>query len=155
MVPVRAYKTYFLTYLQRDPRITRVDFVIKESHLAKIIKEVKATDIMLAVVIPSADATAFDEDNLGDNNSGLIYVLKPAGRSTDTDSKMIDRIETTQLVIENIKALMLVDKTHHELGFCPNFMTELDINSMHTDPEYDFLGCDGWSLSFNFKTNGF
>lgn len=25
---------------------------------------------------------------------------------------------------------------------------------MHTDPEYNFLGCNGWSLSFAIKTKG-
>jgi hypothetical protein len=31
-------------------------------------------------------------------------------------------------------------------------MRRLDLNKLHTEPEYNYLGCTGWSLSFLLKS---
>ncbi len=36
-------------------------------------------------------------------------------------------------------------------GRC-QLMSRLDLNRMHIDPEYNYYGCNGWSLSFNLQT---
>lgn len=153
MVRTSDYRAYFEAMKVLDARITIVKPVIKEDHLAGIIKKIKSTDIILTCVIPSADTNALDGDNYGDLNSGLIYILKKADRTGDIDSKVWERIDLLQEIMEGVKNKMLFDNANCE--DYPNMMSLLELNSLHTDPEYDFLGCDGWSLSFNFKTNEF
>jgi len=153
MVRTSDYRAYFEAMKVLDARITIVKPVIKEDHLAGIIKKIKSTDIILTCVIPSADTNALDGDNYGDLNSGLIYILKKADRTGDIDSKVWERIDLLQEIMEGVKNKMLSDNANCENY--PNMMSLLELNSLHTDPEYDFLGCDGWSLSFNFKTNEF
>lgn len=152
MVAVNDFKAYFDAIKSKIPAITRFELVIREDQIANIVKSLKATDILLVVVYPSADADGLSEDIVYDVNSSLLYVLKSSQRGGDTPSVLLSRMSDTQQVMEQVKIMMLDDMFTDKY---PNILQRLSINSMHTDPEYDFLGGDGWSLMFNFKTDYF
>jgi len=151
MIPLTEYKAYFEGMMRTDIRIKRVLLVINESHLAKVIKDIDDDELFMIAVIPSADVNAMNADNRGDMNAGLIYIVNKVDRKSYDDSEMLQVLGRTQSVMNNVKQKMVDDCQSNTV----TEMTQLDLPSMHMDPEYDFLGCDGWSLSFNFKTNGF
>lgn len=150
MIKIRDYKTYGDSLKTRNALITKVVLVYTEADLAKKIKEITQTDVVLMMVVPSADSNAPDYDNITEKNTHVFYVLMKPDRTDLTDATLLDLMEDTQDIIEWIKNTMIADKS-----ICGNMMRFLEINNIHTDPEHDMSGCYGWSVSMNLKTIGF
>ena len=155
MVPIRTYKGFW-DYLKTV--ITTIDWVFVVSDLPEIkeyIKKVADGDILLVAVIPSSDTDAMNTDNLEETDSCYVFLLKKNSRMDLTPETLFSDREETQQIITQIKHTMwqlASDFDHEDVN--TRLMRRLLLNKMHTDPEYDFLGCDGWSLSFTLNTAG-
>lgn len=153
---IKTYTDYFKTDVKNAvSEITRVIIVSNESQLADKIKNVKASDIILVVIVPSADVNAMNVDDLFTMNTCLLYVLKFYTNRDKVDSDFENALEETQDIAAAIAQKMIDDVNTSEHGDCPHIMHYFEPNGMHIDPEYNYLGCNGWSLSFNLKTPGF
>jgi len=158
MIAIRIYKAYWESIATRilaalNYTITPL-FVRTELELTKKIKEIADQDHIMVVVIPSSDTTSVNYDNIKEKETGIVYALKKTHRGNENDEDALTTMDETQQIITKIKELMLddaqdCDAEYHQL------MKDLDFNRMHTDPEYEFLGCDGYSVSFIIQTNGF
>ena len=51
-----------------------------------------------------------------------------------------------------LKLISMSNDTDH-LSPHSHLLHGLQIGTMHTDPEYNLLGCNGYGLSFKVKTN--
>jgi len=152
MIKVRAYRQMFTDMLPSLTGISSLHYVRTEEELSKKIKELAEDELFLMVVIPSADSSSPDPDNISETDTCLLYCLKKVARRNQDDEDFIDDIETAQ------DAITLVKEKLHEHAFNTNspffnLMHGLDLSRMHTDPEYDYFGCDGYSLSYYLKTN--
>lgn len=150
MIKIKEYKAYGDTLKTRNSLITKVVLVYTEADLSKKIREITQNDVVLMMVVPSADSQAIDFDNITEKNTHVFYVLMKPDRTDITDTTLLDLMEDTQDIIEWVKNTMLADKT-----ICGNIMRFLEPNNIHTDPEHDLSGCYGWSISYNLKTIGF
>lgn len=65
-----------------------------------------------------------------------------------------DDMDLMQGIMKDIKDFMLNDKVSCESAY-HELMSRLNEKSFHQDPEYNYLGCDGWSLSFKFGSMGY
>lgn len=153
MVDIRTYKEYWANMVTRIPELKGSFLVAIETQLQKKISDVAEFPILVATV-PSADPDSKDEDNTGETNSCLIFVLKAVAENDRDDANYVDDMELMQGIMKAIKDFMLDDKvncdaTYHEL------MSNLNEKSFHQDPEYNYLGCDGWSLSFKVGSVGY
>lgn len=153
MVDIRAYYYYWKDMVGRIPNLEGAYLVATEAQLQKKVSNIADYPIIVAT-IPSADPDSKNEDNTGEKNTGLIFVLKKVAESDRTDDSYIDDMARMQTIMKLIKEIMLEDKvdceaSHHEI------MRFLDENSFHQDPEYNYLGHDGWSLSFRFGSSGY
>jgi hypothetical protein len=152
MVNITTYNQYWQHVAATIAGLEAAYLVANEAQLKTVVANVAAYPILVAT-IPSADADSRDEDNLGEMNTGLIFILKKVADSDRTSAGYVADMATLQTVMAGVKSLMLDDKTncdseYHEL------MYRLQVGSMHQDPEYNYLGHDGWSLSFKIGSIG-
>jgi len=127
--------------------------VADESELSESIKELNDQETVLIAKIPSSDSEALDGDNMLEKEQCLIFVLQKVDfKSMTSIERTIVRIYTQAMMTSvkvHMKALALDTDHNNEYTV---LMRRLDLNGMHTDPEYDYMGCTGWSLSFLLKS---
>lgn len=154
MIKLQDFKNYFDAYLTRIPAIKRCILVANEPQLLDYIKNMPESDFpALVVLIPSSDSIAANPDNIMEANSCLIYILSKINKLDETPASWFTNMGTTQQIMSDVKNMMLADRGNHDV--MGHLLQRLDLNRMHTDPEYNYLGCNGWSLSFLILTPGF
>ena len=155
MIAVRKYKAFWDYVATQLTSITRVILVDDETELSKKISDVANGDILLVAAYPSSDLSQFDEDNLGDVDTCVIYVLmKIDPRNVDDDDIMTER-ETTQNLMKAIRLLMLdMEVDWDNINDNTKMMKQLIRGKQHVDRERNYFGCNGYSLSFGLRTNG-
>lgn len=155
MVPIKAYKNYWES-LMAIFDIDRVLLVSDESELQAQIKDVFGGENILVAVIPSSDCEAPDYDNVEEMDGCYLFILQKVSFHDITRDELIDIQELTQNLITTIKQKMLEDAANVNYDTPGSLlMRRLIIDKMHTDPEYNYFGCTGWSLSFQLKSVGF
>ena len=152
MVNITTYNQYWQRVAATLAGLEAAYLVANEAQLKTVVANVAAYPILVAT-IPSADADSRDEDNLGEMNTGLIFILKKVADSDRTAAGYVADMATLQAVMASVKSLMLDDKTNCESEY-HELMHRLQVTSMHQDPEYNYLGHDGWSLSFKLGSVG-
>lgn len=146
MVRIRTYRDFWESLRVKYPQIKTVLMVTKEEDLAGRIKAMSQDQFpVLVSIIPSADSQGRNVDAVTDKHTGLIYILKKFDQSSQTDETLLNDQEETQDLLTAVKSDIL------NAASSPGGMFyRLDINSMHVDPEYNYLGCHGWSMALNF-----
>jgi len=153
MIKINLLKSYFDALAPRV-QATQCIFVRNETELAQKIKSIAGGELFLVVVIPSSDTTARNHDNILEKETIILYALKKVAHRNQDDNDVITDMIQTQDCITAVKDALLDDA-----GDCDAFMHEyinrIGFNSLHTDPEYNYLECDGYSLSFVLTSPGF
>ena len=152
MIKIREYQTYWESIKSRIPAINSCYIVSHQDQIEGKIRQVVAGEIVMLVIVPSADTDALSIDCVRENNVCLIYLLKKISLPNSDDSIFVNEMEEVQDLTTSIKTMMLADQGEHKE---PHFMHNFDPDKMHMDPEYNFFGCNGWSVSFTLATNGF
>lgn len=148
MVGIKKYKEYWKDIVSRIEGLKSAHLVANEAQLKNKVANIAEYPILVATV-PSSGSSSKDEDNTSDSNLGLIFILKKVADSDRTEGSYEDDMQLMQDVMQEVRDLMEADKvdceaTYHEL------IERLDVSSFNQDPEYNYLGHDGWSLSFKF-----
>jgi hypothetical protein len=155
MIPVRKYKALWDFIASQVTAIKTVFMVDDETELAVKIKEVEDKRIILVVVTPSSDLNAADEDNFGDIDSCIIYVIMKIDIRNESDDDSMDERELTQNTMTAVRSLMFDLEGKCDGSDASNIMKQIVRGKQHIDRERNYLGCNGYSLSFGVKTNGF
>lgn len=129
------------------PEIDHLIFVHNEKDITNFIQNIRARESILMIVIPSMDTQYFGNDDLNDVTTGFLFMVQKQ------DDKKRDMVTELQLMgdmqnfISAIKYLL-----HKEATDCDaemhDYFEGMNFGTMHCDPEKNFCGCDGWSLSF-------
>jgi hypothetical protein len=152
MVPINSYDSFW-KHIAQIVGITQVLLVSDEAELANCIKEVADQATILVAVIPPSDTDARDNDNLLEADPCVIFVVQKIDPKDYTYEQMLKARSDTQALMTSVKLQMkahALDYDHNDAGTL--IMRRLDLNKMHTEPEYNYLGCTGWSLSFLLKS---
>lgn len=122
--------------------------VANENHLVKRLSD--KTGVWLGVTIPSADPETVNEDSVAENNIVWIFIVekKDPGSMDATDE--LEHYQKIQDVTAAVKNWLRDQKLAGN-----EFLEFLNLQSIHTDPEYQFGGWNGWSINFNFDTDGY
>ena len=155
MIPVRKYKALWDFIASEIPAIKTVFVVDDEAELSSKIKEIENLSVILVAVIPSSDMNAPDEDNYGDIDTCLIYLLMKIDPRDETDEDIMAERELTQNTMNSIRHLMLDLEGCCDGSDASKLMKQVIRGKQHIDRERNYLGCNGYSLSFGIKTNGF
>ena len=155
MIGVRKYKELWEYVASQIPLISNVIMVDDETELSKKISDVENNDILLVAAFPSSDLDQLDEDNLGDVDTCVVYVLQKLDlRNVNDDDLMLER-ETTQNILREIRMLMLsLAGDWENFNDKTNLMRQIIRSKQHIDRERNYFGCNGYSLSFSIRTNG-
>ena len=155
MVPVRKYKAFWEYIASQIIEISRTICVDDESELSKKIDDVADKEIFLVTPFPSSDFNPIDEDNYGDVDICVIYLLQKINVKNESEEDIMTERATTQQLMTEIRQLMLDlegqwdNQTDHSM-----LMKQLVRGKQHIDRERNFFGCNGYSLSFGLRTNG-
>lgn len=122
--------------------------VANENHLVKRLGDKKG--VWLGVTIPSADPSTANEDNVAESNIVWIFVLEKVDPGSMTIEKELEHYQKIQLLTTAVKKWLRNKKLDGN-----EFLEYLNLKSIHTDPEYQFGGWNGWSINFNFETDGY
>jgi hypothetical protein len=122
--------------------------VANEKHLVKRLGD--NSGMWLAVTIPSSDPETVNEDNVAENNIVWIFILEKADPGSFTAAEEIEHYQKIQDVTAAVKNWLRDAKLDGN-----EFLEYLNLQSLHTDPEYQFGGWNGWSINFNFDTEGY
>ena len=155
MIPVRKYKALWDFIESQIHAIDTVLMVDDETELANKIKEVEDRSIILVVITPLSDINAADEDNYGDVDTCLIYLLQKVDPRDESDEDIMNERELTQNTMTAIRILMLDLEGRCDGTDAARIMKQVIRGKQHVDRERNYLGCNGYSLSFGIKTNGF
>jgi hypothetical protein len=154
MILLTAYDSYWQAKKTAFPAIKSVHLVANEAQLKDVINKPGEQFPMLLATIPSADPESRDVDSISEKNTCLLFILEKVAAADRTAGNYITRMTALQQIMAGIKEEMALDfegcaRPGHAV------MQRLDLGSLHQDPEYNYLGCDGWSLSFRFTTLGY
>ena len=135
-----------------------VYMVHEESDLASVVRDLDNGKVILFAVIPSSDIQATSGDDYEEIDSCNVFVVKKSSPADLTHDEYLQQMEGTQQTMRELKLKMIqlsadTDNCTYKGSFS-HMMHRLFINGMHTDPEYNLLGCNGWGLSFKLKTQG-
>ena len=153
MIKVNLLKSYWDAMAARVGAAQTIN-VRTEGELAQKIKSIKAGDLFLVAVFPSADSSARNFDNILETELIIVYALKKVSRRDQKDEDIIADMLETQLCITAVKNCMLADATNCD-AYMHEYLSRVDFNKIHTDPEYRYLECDGYSISFPISSTGF
>jgi hypothetical protein len=143
-----AQITAFANRLKEATDLNHIILVTTESELTKKMQSVKSEQFpILVVVIPSYDATG-GRDNIGMMAQMIMFVLKKDRAQGATETNQMADMEETLAITNAITGILLNGFTDYTDYI---FYEGIQPASIHIDPEYNYLGCNGWSLGFNIK----
>jgi len=122
--------------------------VASEKHLVKRLSD--KSGVWIAATIPSADPETDNEDSIAENNIVWIFILEKVDPGSMSASSEINHYQKIQDVTAAVKNWLRDRKLDGN-----EFFEYLNLQSLHTDPEYQFGGWNGWSINFNFDTSGY
>jgi hypothetical protein len=158
MVSISTYKAFWDYIKSVVAGIDEVLLVHERADLQMTIKEVNENSVILMAIIPSSDTESASLDDIKEFDSCFLFVIRKSDPKDQTNDDFLTDLGSTQVIMGNVKDKMieLAGDTEH-CNIPPAYahlMHRLVINGMHTDPEYNVVGCNGWSLSFKLKTVG-
>ena len=122
--------------------------VANEKHLVRKLGD--KSGVWIAATIPSADPEVANEDNIAENNIFWMFILEKVDPGKFDDAGEIAHYQKIQDVVTGIKEWLRAQKLEGN-----EFLEYLNLQSIHTDPEYQFGGWNGWSINGNFDTDGY
>lgn len=131
---------------------TLSDYVLvsSEAELKDMIEDCKFP--LLVGAYPSADGDDVNRDNMAETNLALWYVLKTMSEK-NTKAERLEIWAETQRGMKEFKEFLYSQMTDQDSDFF-KLLQDANFDKRSIDPEYNFLECVGWSLKFDFSTDG-
>jgi len=129
--------------------LANFSWVTTEGELSRKIGQLAASDFpLLVVVTPSFSTLAPDADNVQHIAAQLFFILANGRFQNETQASLQADMDLTLSIAMAIKSFLINGFPNQP--HCP-FQGTVFPDSFNLDPEYNFLGCNGWSMSFQSK----
>lgn len=148
MIRITDFNELLKQMVAAIPAVSGFVLVANEKHLVRKLGD--KVGIQIAATIPSADPDTAGEDNFGESNVFWMFILEKVDPGSLTDSDELEHYQKLQDVLTAVKNWLRDQK----LAYNP-FLEQLNLESLHSDPEYQFGGWNGWSINGNFDTDGY
>ena len=144
MISLKTYREFYEDVMRRVPGIHSVRVVNVDQDMSDCLKSISSDELpVLFVVVPSAQETGTDPDNVEEDNLCLIFLMDRMDMQRRGPVRVL---EDTQPLVESIKNVLRGDRNRR---CC--LMRKLD--RMTTTPETGFYtDYSGWSVSFKLGT---
>jgi hypothetical protein len=154
MIPVNSYIDLWNYVRDSIPGIDIAMVVHEESDLALMIRDVALGSVLLIAVLPGSDMQVNNPDNYQEIDTCIVFMVKKSDRGSLLQAEYVQELAQMQRFMEQLKLnLINLSKDTDHLAPHSHLLHGLQIGTMHTDPEYNLLGCNGYGLSFKVKTN--
>lgn len=150
MVDITTYKAFGDSAVIACENLNSHVFVSSEQELIDLIEKVDQFPLLVSVM-PLARGEDESEDNVGESNSALFFVLKP-WKNEATQAERMDLWSLTQQGMKEFKEYIAAQMAGGE--YLP-MLWRSQFDRRTQNPEFNYLGMSGFSLSFNFSTDGF
>lgn len=147
MILINQLGSYFAAKKTDITEIKEVLVVMSQEHLADTIRNATAWPALI-VVVPGAKTNAYNDDNIRDASEVVLLLVSKLDIGKLAPTALTGHFNTMQVLMERLKVQMLTDKTTHTTG---HLMHDLEPDGMVTEPEYNYMGTYGWSLSFTIN----
>jgi hypothetical protein len=143
MVPIRQYVTFFTSVVAEITAISRLIRIETDTQMVKKADKLEHNELVLFLVTPSVRDMLADTDNQGDENVCMAYILKKVDPGNMDDADELNTLEETQNA-----AIALRENISNKRAQCPApyFTRHIKFNELH--PEFNMMGCIGYSWSF-------
>lgn len=148
MIRIIDFNTLLTDMVADLPGVSGHVLVANEKHLVNRLGD--KPGVWLGVTIPSADPETVNEDNVAENNIVWIFVVEKVDPGSMDATDELNHYQKIQDVVTAVKNWLRDEKLAGN-----EFLEFLNLQSIHTDPEYQFGGWNGWSINFNFDTDGY
>ena len=128
MVNLSEYKDYCTGLLELIGADELV-MVVQEEHLKKRLRD--ETGVIMVAVYPTIGSTG-NEDNMGDNNTILLFVLEYTGKTSVSRDNEFESYERLQGLAGKIRDRLIEDS---DAGH--NLLRNLDRASIEIEPEWN------------------
>lgn len=124
--------------------------VSSEAELKDILNKVKLYPLLVCV-IPKSTGDDVSHDNFAERNSGLFYVISPFSERMNKQDRVAlwTSTQTAMKVFKGYIRSQMEDDGEFHAEFW-----DADFAGRDQEPEYNFQGCIGWSLLFDYTTAG-
>lgn len=124
--------------------------VSREEQLKDYVKEIELDKTFGVMIVPSFLGNGQNEDNYTEFSTLLFYFLQKIDKKC-TQDESLDILEALQIKVEAFKTALInsIDDCQDPLHTLGN---SLDLKSIHIDPEYNYLSCHGWSMSYKVES---
>ena len=150
MIQITRLDEFGLAAIAGCPELGEHVTISSEAELKDLINKVKLWPLLVCVM-PKSTGDDKGVDNYAEKNTGLFYVISPASEKLAKQ----DRVELWGSTQDAMKVLKTFIRAQMDIGseFYEEFC-DADFGSRDQEPEYNFLGCIGWSLMFPYTTTG-
>ena len=148
MISPDLWKAYGESVVAIIPELSEFIPVTEEAHLGKALKGIGNKPVLVLIDL-SSDGRGANRDAYQELHQAQAFVLSKS--LSPQNSSPVKEHEIKVLhhgIAEKVKALIISNTDGY--GQPCNFFRNLNINSIHTDPVYNYLGCNGYFISFEF-----
>lgn len=144
MINLLQYREYWERVAARLDSVTGVLPVAVDKDMGKKIQALPTGSVTLFILPPGGESDSKNPDAFREANQCVVFVMEKYDPQRKT---AFAALETSQMAIEEIKALMLDDLA----AGCP--VMRFDVSTLNTLPETEFFaGFAGWSIGFKIIT---
>ena len=144
MINLLQYREYWERVAARLDSVTGVLPVAVDKDMGKKIQALPTGSVTLFILPPGGESDSKNPDAFREANQCVVFVMEKYDPQRIT---AFAALETSQMAIEEIKALMLDDLA----AGCP--VMRFDVSTLNTLPETEFFaGFAGWSIGFKIIT---
>jgi hypothetical protein len=149
MVDISLLNNFCEAAVEACPSLGDHILVSSEAELKDAIGQVKVYPL-LVVVLPESKGDDHNYDNYAESNSGLFYIVKPL-KENFSKQQRLDVWTTTQKAMQDFKKFIMEQMVE---GDFMDMLKDADWGKRDQQPEYNLMGCSGWSLNFDYSTDG-
>jgi len=132
--------------LKNNTELNHVIWVTTESELSKKLPKASLTSFpALVVVTPSYDSKGSDRESIRDITSLIFFILSKQSHQNIKEEELVMDMDKTLSICKQIETILISGFPNQDTCYISN---HVDPESFHIDPEFNYLGCNGWSMTF-------
>jgi hypothetical protein len=132
-------------------KVNTVAVVVDDSQFVKLLSDISVNDnFMFIAVVPQYPLNGND-DQYKWNNQLQFFLLKKSTDRNNNLSNLLDNLNETQEVMNEIITIMLSEKIGADNQIC-KLSNELVPGSLMVQPVWEKAQCNGWVLELDLLT---
>lgn len=152
MLTINNLREFLAEIKAAIPKIKTVHLVVDDSQFIKVLSDVSVNDNFILIGIVPQFPLNGNEDQYKWNNQLQFFLLKKSADRNTNLSQLLDILNETQEVMNEIITVMLSEKIGEDNQIC-RLSNELVPGSLMVQPVWEKAQCNGWVLELDLLTS--